>query len=382
MDGSAAKCRRMEIEVVRRFAIVVAFALSGACAAQPVPRERVEQIVALDMSGPRPGVMLRIGDGPSLPAIIDTGAMATSINIERAAELGLRNEGPLDPTYAAHFSRGYRSTLRGATLGGIALPDTPVVVLPSITPDKVAVFSPAVFAGRLVRLDLAAGEMRILENTPTNRPPGPALAYSDEEFSLPVVSLEIGDQTIYAHIDTGSPSALSFPVRDAQRFTLVAPLREVGRATGHTGTDFPVYRARISGNVRVGPLVLHEPDALFHDAVPRANVGMALLRRLVITIDPRGRQLWIEARAETASGDVVMGTLTVDSTIGALLDDSRTRPVLDRRMPNLATNPSIELIRDWPLRRLATDPHARGLTLEQLESIGRDLAAAQAPAPP
>jgi hypothetical protein len=69
--------------------------------------------------------------------------------------------------------------------------------------------------------------------------------------------------------------------------------------------------------------------------------------------------------------------LTADSTIGALMADTRTRPVIERHLPNLANNPHINMIRDWPLRRLATDPHARGLTMEKLAEIQRDLAAAQ-----
>jgi hypothetical protein len=69
--------------------------------------------------------------------------------------------------------------------------------------------------------------------------------------------------------------------------------------------------------------------------------------------------------------------LTVDSTIGALMADSRTRSVMDRHMPGLANNPQFNMIRDWPLRRLATDPHARGLSMEKLQEIAADLAAAQ-----
>jgi hypothetical protein len=69
--------------------------------------------------------------------------------------------------------------------------------------------------------------------------------------------------------------------------------------------------------------------------------------------------------------------LTVDSPIGLLMDNARTRPVMDRHMPNLASNPHFNMIRDWPLRRLATDPHARGLTMEKLNQIATDLAAAQ-----
>ena len=69
--------------------------------------------------------------------------------------------------------------------------------------------------------------------------------------------------------------------------------------------------------------------------------------------------------------------LTADSTLAALLADARTRPVMERHFPNLTSNPHFGMIQDWPLRRLATDPHAQGLTSEQLTRIEAELAAAQ-----
>jgi hypothetical protein len=69
--------------------------------------------------------------------------------------------------------------------------------------------------------------------------------------------------------------------------------------------------------------------------------------------------------------------LTADSTIGALMANTRTRPVMDRHLPNLASNPHLATINNWPLRRLATDPHARGLSTEKLAQIEADLATAQ-----
>ena len=69
--------------------------------------------------------------------------------------------------------------------------------------------------------------------------------------------------------------------------------------------------------------------------------------------------------------------LGVDSTIGALLEDPRTRAVVDRHLPNLAANPQIDVIRAWSLRQLATNPHVRGMSPELLTQIQAELAAAQ-----
>lgn len=85
-----------------------------------------------------------------------------------------------------------------------------------------------------------------------------------------------------------------------------------------------------------------------------------------------------QSQAQTSGApQQVEQRLTSASTIGALLADPRARPVMDRFLPNLAGNPHLDRIRDWPLRRLATDPHARGLTLERLAEIDAALAEAQ-----
>jgi hypothetical protein len=94
--------------------------------------------VPLDLSGPRPAVTLTSADGTSVPAIIDTGAINTTLNIEFAEQLGVTNEGSLAPPFDRH-STGYQTTLKGARLGSLELPDRSVPVMPSPLPDKAAV---------------------------------------------------------------------------------------------------------------------------------------------------------------------------------------------------------------------------------------------------
>jgi hypothetical protein len=85
------------------------------------------------------------------------------------------------------------------------------------------------------------------------------------------------------------------------------------------------------------------------------------------------------AQAAASQSESQSQPLTVNSTIGALLANPLTRPVLDRHLPNLATNAHLIEIRNWPLRELATNPHARGMSPEMLTQIQTELAAAQAP---
>jgi hypothetical protein len=76
--------------------------------------------------------------------------------------------------------------------------------------------------------------------------------------------------------------------------------------------------------------------------------------------------------------------LSIDSPIFDLLEDARTRPVIERHLPKLAQrlleDPSAaEFFGNSTLRELAADPHVRGITDEILQQVKADLRAVQAP---
>lgn len=255
----------------------------GAGCSPPIP---------LDLTGPRPVVTLTTAAGVEARALFDTGAMGTVVEMQQAERLGLRREGPLGQPFVGHGD-GYQSSIRGMRMGTIPLPDGPVSVLTTMLPQFAAVLSPQTFAGRLVRLDLAAATLAICPATLAHTL-GPATPYISGAFALPAIPVVVGGQTIPAHIDTGSPMELAFPMRFAETLPLTGPLVPAGRARSHDG-EHPVFRGRINGSVRIGPVMLENPEVRFTDVIPMPNVGGALLRRMVITIDPAGRRSWTQA---------------------------------------------------------------------------------------
>ena len=161
----------------------------------------------------------------------------------------------------------------------------------NILPDRIAILSPNIFTGSLVTLDFAASELRV-RHKPTAAPAGEAYAYGPEPMVMPRIPIRIGDETVQALLDTGSAYTLLFPLADAQRLPLAAPLVEGGRVRGHRG-EFPVFTSRIEGVVQIGPLQVESPEVRFTDAVPFANVGMAYLQQMTITLDPEERRIWV-----------------------------------------------------------------------------------------
>jgi len=250
-------------------------------------------VVPLDLSGPRPTVMIRMNGRAPVKAVFDTGNMSTTVDLNRATELGLVNSGPLT-MFNQHAATGYQTLLRNVAVGNLIIGNLSAAALPSMMPDVAAVVGPSAFRDRYVTLDFALSELRICAKTAANHPAGPGEPYTSPPVVLPAVPIVAGSQRVAGHIDTGSPFGLSFPVSYSKTLKLSEPLKKIGVARSHFGEQ-PLYRSKIAGRVEVGPLTLQDPQAYFSDVVPGPNIGGELLRRMIITIDPVAKRAWTKA---------------------------------------------------------------------------------------
>jgi len=62
---------------------------------------------------------------------------------------------------------------------------------------------------------------------------------------------------------------------------------------------------------------------------------------------------------------------TLDTTLGQLLDDPRAKPIIDRHLPGLATNPLLGMVKGVSLNMVLSMPQAAqfGLTKEKAEAM-------------
>ena len=250
-------------------------------------------IIPLDLSGGRPAVELSIDDHASALAIFDTGSIYNFLDLALAIELGLADEGLPPGPFA--IEGAFATTIKNAHSGDIALPSFQAIATPwKILPDRIGLIGPNIFFGSFVTLDFAAAELRVSPKNKTTPPSGEVYAYGAPPFAMPNLEIRMGDQVISALLDTGSAYTLLFPLSDAETLLLAEPLTENGRLRGHNG-EYPVFDSRIKGVVQIGPLSVENPAVRFTDAVPFANVGMEYLERMLITLDPEARQLWVSA---------------------------------------------------------------------------------------
>ncbi len=63
--------------------------------------------------------------------------------------------------------------------------------------------------------------------------------------------------------------------------------------------------------------------------------------------------------------------VTLDTTLGVLLDDPKARVVLDQYVPGLSSNPMIPMVKGMTLNNLLALPQAAqfGLTKEKVDQI-------------
>jgi hypothetical protein len=63
--------------------------------------------------------------------------------------------------------------------------------------------------------------------------------------------------------------------------------------------------------------------------------------------------------------------VTVDTTLGALLDDPQAKAVLDQYLPGISTNPLIAMVKGMSLKAILAMPQAAqfGVTEEKVQEI-------------
>ena len=66
-----------------------------------------------------------------------------------------------------------------------------------------------------------------------------------------------------------------------------------------------------------------------------------------------------------------MAALTLDTTLGAIIDDPQAKAVLDQYLPGVSDNPMVAMVRGMTLNMLLAMPQAAqlGFTKEKSEQI-------------
>jgi hypothetical protein len=300
-----------------RLEFIIALAAGLALAAAPARAEEPASVVAplavgampgtgtipLDMSGPRPVAMLTLDGGEPVRAIFDTGAAASVLQRDFAEASHLPHQGEgLAAGPGGQPVQGFQTSIHGR-LGDVSFPPRLAVAFPIPLPlaDVRAIISPQVFSGRLVRIDFAAGQAQVLPRDPAHIPRIRGYDYlgrNDAERITRTPSVEVvlpGRRRLQAMIDTGSTAGLELPLNWATRLRLIGPLQP-GPPVRLVGIQHRTFLGQVRGTVRIGELVLRDPEVRFVEDDPGGTVGMAILQHAVIVLDPARSRSWLLPR--------------------------------------------------------------------------------------
>ena len=285
--------------------IVMAFLTSTlvqtAVAQQRSPSENAPpQIIPIYSSNQHGLIIGRFNDGPSVPLLFDTGTTDNILDSGYAARLKLPNMGPSSLTDGARHQKvlGYASVVKRLTMRNVVRSNVAVQVTDFAHPEAVGLVGPYLFSGKLVQLDFGHDRLRILEKTSATIPTSAAQTYFGQAGdALPAAHVEVGGLTIPVVLDSGNSEAVTLPLAMASKIPLASAPVEAGTARSASGQQ-KIYHAKLAGDLKVGPLTLHNPDIHFVEGETEGNIGMPTLRLLNIMLDPAGHRGWIIGLAD------------------------------------------------------------------------------------
>lgn len=274
--------------------VVVALSMQlSACASrsEPAPIGKL----SISQSSARVLTTLRLaGSGTTASVVFDTGTSGNIIDRKLASKLGLPNRGAstaIDGSLGKPVP-GFLTELKGASLGDIQIDDGPANAIDYDLPSEKGVFGPNSFPGKLVKMDLGRGLIVVERKTTSTLRAADAIPYIGQgEDALPSVIVDFGVTKIPAELDTGNNEAIILPLTFADNLSLQKPLENVGYAESAAGKQ-PLFRGRLNGQLRIGPLVMDKPDILFI-AGGQPNVGLPVARQLVVVFDPSEKRSWL-----------------------------------------------------------------------------------------
>jgi hypothetical protein len=268
---------------------------ASAAAASPPAEQAPDAIIPLYISSDWALAILYVGDRPPAPVVFDTGTTDNILSAKYAGFLGLKSKGPAHIVDAATGKPvpGFLADVPHARLSEAEVVNPQTEIIDYERPDRVGVFGPNSFSGRLVILEFADSQVRVRRKAPDTIPAGPAFRYAGEgDEVLPSIDLALPGMTVRATLDTGNTAALILPLSLASKLPLEAPPRVVGQALSASGAQ-DVYGARLKGQVHIGPVTLDNPDIEFFQGAGGANVGLQVLRKLKVVLDPAERRDWV-----------------------------------------------------------------------------------------
>jgi hypothetical protein len=252
----------------------------------------------MDLRAGRPVVEARVnGQGPyrfyfdtgaSGPVVSQNLATDLKLNVIGQAEVKSGGDAPGKKSIPGRLVLVDQLELGAAQLSGVVIVAMDLSKLGK-EGAPVGVLSPAMFRGYLVTLDFPKNEIRIQSGQLGPADNKTIFAYLPGR-PIPSLMATIGDQTIEAHLDSGSAAGLSLPSGVAAKVQLDGTPIDTGRRARSVSGEFPVLEGKLKGKLAFGRFSFNDPTIEFSDIVRHGNLGAAILGRFAVTLDVKNRR--------------------------------------------------------------------------------------------
>jgi len=280
------------------FAAITSATSMTACGPRPLPApDKIELSapisVAIESATGLPVVMARINGRGPYQFILDTGAMGSVVSEKLAHELGLP---PIMPAAMAHpgSSKPIPATVTRITkieigdlkIEGVMAVFADLSAVMKKAPDVQGVLSVSMFQGLLVTYNFPAKtiEFRRGELSDEN---GQTI-FGWPAGKLPSVTADIAGQSVRMDFDTGALAGFVVDSAIANKLAWIEGPTE-GSRLQTVEMESKTFTGRMKGTIRIGKFSFENPRLDYHDGFN--NVGSAVLKDFVATLDPKNRRL-------------------------------------------------------------------------------------------
>ena len=246
--------------------------------------------------------------GPYL-AMIDTGTDPSAMDLKLAKELSLKlGVGAEGDGGGTGLAKVFETKLNTVRVGSVSASNLQTLAAESVSmiaeklgrPVRV-VLGKSFLQGRIFEIDYGNKTLRFLDSVPPSSKKGRVelrFQYGDD---VVLEGVSLNDKPVRAILDTGSNGSLKVTPEAIKRFGLEADLKAAkpSESTGYRGS-YTSYDGHVK-SVKLATIRIENPSATFwtsgtgYDGKPwDINIGNAIWKDLVITLDTKNAILYIE----------------------------------------------------------------------------------------
>jgi|GEM_PF-3408777 len=246
----------------------------------------------LDGGRPVPLVEAMVnGQGP-FKFFYDTGASACVLDSAFVEELGIE---VLGPTTVGDHTASARIPAQEVEMESLELEGVSFEGIPAVAFDRSqlrgaevrGVLGLPLFHQHLLTIDYDKGVLSITKDLLPEKGPG-IVPYGGAV--LPEILIQVGEEELSCHIDSGSPTGLMLATAVAERLPHKTEPILVGKART-VNSVLEIWSVQLDATVVIAGNELVDPVVGYNEMLPNALIGYQVLKDLVVSIDQRSKRV-------------------------------------------------------------------------------------------